>query len=55
MKIENIKIGDVLFSKEYNCKVTIEAITTNNRIVVVWIDKEGKPHRELVSPNNLES
>ena len=52
-EIKNIKIGDVFFSKRYNCKITIEAITTNNFLVIIWIDNEGSPYRELVPLNDL--
>jgi len=52
--IKEIKIGDVLFSKEYDCKVTVEAFTTNNMIVCVWHDEIGKPYREILDLQQLE-
>ena len=51
---EKIKIGDVLFSKEHNCKVTVEAFTTNGKIVCVWHDGVGHSHRELLQLEDLE-
>ena len=51
---ENIKIGDVLFSKEHNCKVTAEAFTTDNKVVCVWQDSNGEPYREILRLEDLE-
>lgn len=42
-----IKKGDVLFSKEYQCKITVEALTNDAEIVGVWHDEIGQPHREI--------
>ena len=54
-QINNVeyKTGDVLFSKENNCKVTVEAVTTDGQIVCVWMDNDGHMHRELFSSNEL--
>jgi len=51
---EKTLVGEVLFSKQYNCKITVEAITTTGLIVCVWIDPNGLPHRELQKPTNLK-
>ena len=53
-KIENIKIGDVLFSKEHNCKITVEAFTTTDRIVCVWQNDKGELYRELLQLQDLQ-
>ena len=49
-----IKIGDVIFSKKHNYKVTVEAITTNNELVCAWFDKDNDLHREILSLEDVE-
>lgn len=49
------KIGDVLYSDEYDCKITVEALTTNNEVVCVWQDANGEPHRELLQLEELKN
>ena len=51
---ENIKIGDVLFSKEHKRKVTVEAQTINGKLVCVWHDEIGQPYREILDLEDLE-
>ena len=50
---KEIKIGDFLFSKEYGCKVTVEAFTIDNRVVCVWFN-ENQANREILQLNDLE-
>ena len=51
--IKEIEIGDVLFSKEYSCRITVEALTTNDEVVCVWHDNGGQPHLEILQLEDL--
>ncbi len=53
MSLPKIKIGDVLYSKEHNCKITVEVITTDDKVVCVWHDNESLSYRELLEPEKL--
>ena len=48
------KIGDVLYSNEHSCKVTVEALTTNDKVVCVWQNNKGEPYREIIDISDLK-
>lgn len=48
---KKLKIGDVVSSKEHNCRVTIE--TDESNIGCVWFDRKNRLHREALKKDDL--
>lgn len=48
---KKLKIGDVVFSKEHNCKVTVESDELH--IHCIWFDEQNQLHRETINRENL--
>lgn len=51
--MENLKEGDVVFSTEHQCNVTVQKIISKEAVECVWFDSDDKPHKEIINKDKL--